>query len=71
MIKNHEMWKPEPAEHDEYTVNHAKEAISGLEEYKSTLSTFQLLIALLQHSPTKKGRHSIAIKAIYAVLDGE
>ena len=71
MIKNQEMWQPEPEDDDEYTVNHAKETISDLEEDESTLSTFRLLTALLQHSPTKKGRHAIAADIIYAALDGE
>jgi hypothetical protein len=65
------MWQPEPEEEDEYTVNHAKESISGLEEDESTLSTFRLLMALLQHAPTKKGRHAIATDIIYTVLDGD
>ena len=65
------MWQPEPEEDEEYVVKHAKETISSLEEDESTLSTFRLLTALLQHSPTKKGRLAIATEIIYAVLDGE
>ena len=65
------MWQPEPEEEDEYVVNHAKEEISSLEEDESTLSTFRLLTALLQHSPTKNGRLAIATDIIYSLLEGE
>lgn len=65
------MLKNQPADDDEYTVDHAKETLSDLEEDESTLSTFRLLTALLQHSPTKKGQLAIATDIIYAALDGE
>ena len=65
------MWQPEPEEDDEYTVKLAKDEISELEEDESTLSTFRLLTALLEHSPTKNGRNAIAIEILCALSNGE
>lgn len=65
------MWQPEPEQDDNQLLNHAKESIASLELQASTLSTFRLLAALLQHSPTRKGREAIATDIIFALEYGD